>query len=56
MCNETVREQLLKLAYEKRSEIYAMSDDPDEFDCLIHLIEDGDISTFEELAEYGVKR
>ena len=55
MCNETVREQLLKLAYEKQDEVFANSE-RDEFDCLIHLIEDGDINTFEELAEYGVTK
>lgn len=27
-----------------------------EFDCLIALIEYGEIKTFEELAEYGIER
>ena len=55
MCNETVKEQLLKLAYEKRDEVF-LNSEQDEFDCLIHLIEDGDIGSFEELAEYGVSK
>lgn len=53
MCNETVKEQLLKLLYEKQDEVF-LNSERDEFDCLLSLIHDGDISTFEELAEYGV--
>ena len=55
ICNETVREQLLKLTYEKQDEVFADSE-RDEFDCLIGLIEDGYINSFEELAKYGVER
>ena len=51
-----MKDELLELLYSKKSEVYAMSDDPDEFDCLVGLIEDGDIKTFEELAEYGVTK
>jgi hypothetical protein len=50
-----LKQQLLNLAYEKQDEVFSCSE-RDEFDCLIYLIEDGDIKTFEELAEYGVKR
>lgn len=50
----TIRDRLLDLAYEKQDEVFSNSE-RDEFDCLIALIEDGTIDTFEELAEYGVK-
>ena len=50
-----IREQLLDLAYEKEDEVFGSSE-RDEFDCLIALIEDGTIDTFEELAAYGVER
>jgi len=49
-----MKEQLLNLAYEKQDEVFGSSE-RDEFDCLISLIEDGTIDTFEELAKYGVK-
>lgn len=49
-----MREQLLSLLYLRQDEVFANSD-RDEFDCLVSLIEDGDIKTFEELAEYGVE-
>ena len=48
-----MREQLLALAYEKQDEVFGSSE-RDEFDCLIALIEDGYIGSFEQLAEYGV--
>jgi len=49
-----MKEQLLALAYEQEDEFG--SSDRDEFDCLIALIEDGTINTFEELAKYGVEK
>ena len=49
------KEQLLALAYEKEDEVFGSSE-RDEFDCLIALIEDGTIDTFEELAKYGVEQ
>ena len=49
-----MREALLKLLYSQRSQVIADSE-PDEFDRLVGLIEDGTISTFEELAEYGIE-
>lgn len=48
-----MKEQLLALAYKQEDEFG--SSERDEFDCLIALIEDGTINTFEELAKYGVK-
>ena len=49
-----MKEQLLDLAYKKQDEVFKNSE-RDEFDCLIALIEDGTIDTFEELAKYGVE-
>ncbi len=49
-----MKEQLLKLLYEKQDEVF-LNSERDEFDCLVALIEDGTISTFEELAKYGVE-
>jgi len=48
-----MKEQLLALAYTQEDEFG--SSERDEFDCLIALIEDGTINTFEELAKYGVE-
>jgi hypothetical protein len=52
--NERIREQLLALAYEQQDDVYGSSQRR-EFDCLIALIEDGTINTFEELAKYGIE-
>ena len=48
-----MKEQILALAYKQEDEFG--SSERDEFDCLIALIEDGTINTFEELAKYGVE-
>ena len=48
-----MKQQLLALAYKQEDEFG--SSERDEFDCLITLIEDGTINTFEELAKYGVE-
>lgn len=48
-----MKEQLLDLLYKKQDEVF-LNSERDEFDCLVALIEDGDITTFEQLAEYGV--
>ena len=48
-----MKEQLLALAYKQEDEFG--SSERDEFYCLIALIEDGTINTFEELAKYGVE-
>ena len=50
-----MREQLLALAYAKQDEVF-LNSERDEFDCLIALIEDGTITTFEALAKYGVEQ
>jgi len=50
-----MKEQLLNLLYKNQREIYAEPDGRDEFECLVGLIEDGTISSFKELAEYGVE-
>jgi len=50
-----ITEQLLALAYEQQDEVYECSERED-FDCLIALIEDGTIDTFEELAKYGFEK
>ncbi len=49
-----MKEQLLELLYKKQDEVF-LNSERDEFDCLVALIEDGAISTFEALAEYGVE-
>ena len=49
-----MKEQLLALAYKQEDEVFGSSE-RDEFDCLIALIEDGIIDTFEKLAKYGVE-
>ena len=49
-----MKEQLLALAYKQQDEVFGSSE-RDEFDCLIVLIEEGTIDTFEELAKYGVE-
>jgi hypothetical protein len=45
-----MKEKLLELAYE-----YEDGFSDRDFDCLIALIDDGTINSFEELAKYGVK-
>ena len=52
--NERIKEQPLAFAYEKKDEFDLGQ--REEFDCLITLIEDGTVDTFEELAKYGVER
>ena len=49
-----MKEQLLELLYKKQDEVF-LNSERDEFDCLVALIEDGTINTFEALAEYGVE-
>jgi hypothetical protein len=50
-----LKQQLLDLAYDQQDEVYGASEQR-EFECLIALIEDGTINSFEELAKYGVER
>ena len=49
-----MKEQLLDLLYKKQDEVF-LNSERDEFDCLVALIENGDITTLEQLAEYGVE-
>jgi hypothetical protein len=53
--NKNIQEQLLALAHEKRDQVFGNSQQR-EFECLIAMIENDDIVSFEELAEYGVKQ
>lgn len=50
-----IKEQLLDLLYQKQDEVFSNSE-RDEFDCLVSLIEDGTVDSFEELAKYGVEK
>jgi hypothetical protein len=50
--NEPTLKQLLTLAYKHQG----MFGSDAEFECLITLIEDGTISTFEQLDKYGDER
>jgi len=50
-----LKEQLLDLAYKRQDDVFGSSE-RQEFECLIYLIEDGAITSFEELAEYGVEQ
>lgn len=55
----TNTEQLLSYCYtHKRQYIFDGSDDVNEgieqFECLISLVEDGTVSSMEDLAEYGM--
>jgi hypothetical protein len=48
-----MKEALLKFCYDNKRE-YVYQVGQREFDCLIVLIEDDTITTFEQLAEYGM--
>jgi hypothetical protein len=50
-----LQQRLLDLLYANQREICAEPNGRGEFDCLVALIEDGTISSFEDLAEYGVE-
>ena len=47
-------QQLLSLARAHEDDFG--SSERDEFDCVIALIEDGTIATFEDLAQYGIEK
>jgi len=47
-------EKLLQYCYDNQKD-YVHLTSQREFDCLIPLVEDGDITTFEELATYGME-
>lgn len=54
MTEQTMREKLLEYCYYNQKD-YVHLTSQREFDCLIPLVEDGDITTFEELAIYGME-
>jgi len=48
------KQQLLDYCYKnKREYIYEVGQR--EFDCLVELVDNGDIKTFKELSEYGME-
>lgn len=51
---QTPKEKLLEYCYNNQKDyIYITSQR--EFDCLISLVEDGDVTTFEDLYMYGME-
>ncbi len=50
-----MKQELLDLAYAQMKD-YVYDCSQREFDCLIELIEDGTIKTFEQLAQYGISK
>jgi hypothetical protein len=48
-----MKEQLLELLYRKRYQLFPCAAS-DEFESIVAKIKDGTITTFEELAKYGV--
>jgi hypothetical protein len=54
MAQQTAKEKLLEYCYKnKKDYIYITSQR--EFDCLMSLVEDGDVTTFEDLGMYGME-
>lgn len=54
MAQQTAKEKLLEYCYNNQKDyIYITSQR--EFDCLISLVEDGDVTTFEDLYMYGME-
>ena len=54
MAQQTSKEKLLEYCYNNQKDyIYITSQR--EFDCLISLVEDGDVTTFEDLYMYGME-
>ena len=49
-----MKDQLLKYCYKNQME-YVYEVGQREFDCLIDLVEDGTVTTFEQLVEYGME-
>jgi len=49
-----MKDELLKYCYSNEKE-YIYEVGKREFDCLIALVEEGNITTFEQLAEYGME-
>ena len=54
MAQQTAKEKLLEYCYNNQKDyIYITSQR--EFDCIISLVEDGDVTTFEDLYMYGME-
>lgn len=51
---EPTKQELLDACFKNRKN-YVYECGQREFDCLISLVEDGTISSWEELAEYGIQ-
>lgn len=51
---KVMKEELLKYCY-KHQKAYVYDNDQLEFDCLVELIDSGTVTTFEELAKYGME-
>jgi hypothetical protein len=49
-----MKKELLEYCY-KYEKDYVYEVGQREFDCLVELVEDGTVSTFEQLAEYGME-
>ena len=49
-----MKKELLKYCYNNQKE-YVYEVGQREFDCLIELVEQGNVTTFEQLSEYGMK-
>lgn len=49
-----MQQELLEYCYKYKRE-YVYDTGQREFDCLIYLVEDNSINTFEQLADYGMK-
>ena len=49
-----MKQELLEYCYRHQKE-YVYDVGQREFDCLIVLVEDGDVTSYEELASYGLE-
>ena len=49
-----MKRELLEYCYLYEKD-YVYETSQREFDCLVYLVEEGDINTFEQLAEYGMQ-
>ena len=51
-----MKKELLEYCYKYQKQwLYESGSSQREFDCLIHLVESDTITTYEELAEYGME-
>ena len=49
-----MKEELLNYCYKHQKE-YVYENDQRQFDCLVFLVRDGDITSYKELSEYGME-